>query len=188
MRSLNDGKMVQLSDVVSVLSSNNNALYLRKRNIMKKFYVLPLCVLGLLLVSCGEPVAPTATPTQVPAKVTVASSKTWHVTQQFSSTEDFFGTSQYIPDRDVYVTVTEPWRIVWQAHLDDKDENGFSLFVCQEVSIGSGMTLPECTDLVYNGSGSGITAPITKVYNDVELDMNIGGLNSTWSLKIEELS
>jgi hypothetical protein len=93
-----------------------------------------------------------------------------------------------MPVRGESVTVTEPWRIVWQAYLDNKDDNGFSLVVCQDESIGNGMTIPECTDLVYNGSGSGITKPITKVYNDVELKMSIGGVSSTWSFNIEELS
>jgi hypothetical protein len=155
---------------------------------MRNFFVLLLCVSGLLLVSCEEPTVTTATPTHIPAKTPVATSKTWHVTQHFSSTTVWFGSSLYEPDRDEQVTVTKPWRIAWQAHLDNKDDNGFSLLVCQNESIGSGVTIPECTILVYNGSGSGITAPITKVYNDVELDMAIGGVNSTWSFNIEELS
>lgn len=134
---------------------------------MKKFIVL--VAFSVLLTGCGETAASTAT-------------------QHFSSTKDFFGLSQYIPDRNEQVTVTKPWRIVWQAHLDNKDENGFTLSVCQDEAVGNGAAIPECTTLVYNGSGSGTTAPITNVYGDVTLSMDIGGVNSTWSFDIEELS
>src|SRR6266700_6880917 len=96
---------------------------------MRKLFVLLLCVTGLLLVSCGEQTVTTATPT--PVNTPIATSKTWHVTQHFSSTEVFLGSSLYSPDRNEQVTVTEPWRITWHAHLDDKGDMGFFIHVCQ---------------------------------------------------------
>jgi len=179
---------------------------------MKK--LLLLIALSVLLAGCGETAAPVATPpspvpthqsmsptyttenpntpipyTHTPLKPTQAPTVTspWHVVQHFTSTVDFFGSPQYNPDRAEQVTVTNPWRIAWQAHHDSTAATGFSIIAVQLDSVG----VPEGTTLVYNGSGSGITAPITTVYGDVSLSMSIDLSStppSTWSIDIEEES
>ena len=92
-----------------------------------------------------------------------------------------------MPGRDEQVTVTRPWHVAWQAHLDPTetgDTIGFSLYVCQlNASIG----IPECTTLVYNSTGAVMPAPIQNPYNDVTLSMSLCCAQSdTWSMDVEE--
>jgi hypothetical protein len=149
---------------------------------MKKLLSVLLLAAAVVCVACESATATTlvlTTPTKVPVK-------TWHVTHHFSSETDCFGTPCYMPDRDEQVTVTRPWRVAWQVHLDPtfgNDNPGFTLVVCQlNASIG----IPECTTLVYNSTGAGITAPIQNPYNDVTLDMSLCCGQSTWALDVEE--
>jgi len=151
---------------------------------MRKFFVLWLCVLGLLLASCDDPMAPIATPTQISATSTRTSAtltqtpiKTWHVAQHFSSTIVLlFGISSYQPNRSVSITVTPPWRAVWQAHVDTSDQSpqsGFTLTFCY-IPAKSAWGLTDCTVLVENSyDHSGVTAPITAIGNYPELDTSI---------------
>lgn len=91
-----------------------------------------------------------------------------------------------MPNRDISVTVTRPWRVVWQAHLDHPagEGDGFTLGVCQPQTSG----LITCIQLVYDGAGTGTTAPVTNPYNDVDLSVSICCDSSTWSLDVEEMS
>lgn len=163
---------------------------LLKGGAMKNFYIPFLLILGLLLISCGEDVSSVSTSTSTAkpvAQATHAPSKTWHVTQHFSSTVSFLGHDLYEPNQNELVTVARPWRVVWQAHYANKGDT-FSLIDCQ---TGGDFPVPDCNTIVFSTASSGITAPITKVYNDITLDEEItccGDPSPTWSFDIEELN